>query len=147
MGKQSIISVLCICIFILAYIIVRDRRKQKAEERQNAIEQERRRKDEEYQRELWHQANYDELTEIYNQKGFLRQVETMLEESPDTVFTVLRINIRGFKIINEIYGFSRGNEVLVQIADKLKKEIGERGAYGRLYSDHFAVLMWKAPLL
>ena len=134
-----IVSILCVCIVILAYIIVKDRRKQKAEERQNVIDQECRRKDEEYQRELWHQANYDELTEIYNQKGFLRQVDAMLKEDPATVFTVFRINIRGFKIINEIYGFTRGNEVLVQIADKLKKEIGERGVYGRLYSDHFAV--------
>lgn len=115
------------------------RKSRRVAKQRRLIEQERRRKDEQYRQELLRQANYDAVTGIFNQNGFFQRTNEMLRENPGGTFTIFRINIRGFKILNEVYGFQRGTEVLIRIAEKLKHDVGGKGAYGRLYSDHFAV--------
>lgn len=139
--KMQILLLICLLISVCAtvYISWKIMKKRRTERHQMILEQERRKRDNEYRQQLEHIANFDELTEVYNQYGFIKKAETLMQENPDLIYAVFRINIVSFKTVNEIYGFHRGNEVLVQLAKQLQDEIGEKGAVARLYADNFAV--------
>ena len=133
------VGLLLVCAVCVTYVIAGRRNRRRMKNQHYIIMKEQEKKDVEYQEQLWYQANYDDLTGIYNKFGFVKHTEKMLQKNPSQVYAFFRINISGFKMLNEIYGFKRGDEVLIQFAEKLKKEVGEKGTYGRLYSDHFVV--------
>ena len=77
---------------------------------------------------------YDELTGLYTKQAFQHYAEKMLRENPDEKYTAFISDIREFKLINSVYGEAKGNEILLRIADKLKKDAkagnGIAGHYG-----------------
>lgn len=80
----------------------------------------------------------DELTGIYNRRGFYRFTEKLLREYPGEKFCLIYWNIRKFKVINELFGREAGDKILVRLAESIKKEFGGGlGTYGRLERDNF----------
>lgn len=57
---------------------------------------------------------------------------------------LLSSNIKDFKLINDLFGLEKGNEVLKMEADLLKEQCGEGIVYGRTGGDKFAVCIPKA---
>ncbi|MEG1895990.1 MAG: EAL domain-containing protein, partial [Oscillospiraceae bacterium] len=99
--------------------------------------------------EIKHAAEYDHLTDIYNAQTFYSQVENMLEGTCDD-YILVRLNISKFKLINDLFGAKTGDDVLIAIAECLKKFYEPLGKIGRLGADHFACCMPKKdfnPLL
>ena len=103
------------------------------------IAEEKLKTEEKYKKELFRQANFDELTGLYNSRYFLAKANEMVREHPDVVYTFFHINLTNFKLINEIYGIACGDAVLLEIAKQLKEQAGGRGIYGRLYGDQFVL--------
>ncbi|MGI6028005.1 MAG: EAL domain-containing protein [Candidatus Heteroscillospira sp.] len=126
-------------IFVLtsAVLVVKSRKRRIA----LRLADELHRSDMEHQALMFRQANFDALTGLYNQNYFCAKANELLREHPDTVYTFLRINIKKFKMINDLYSQKAGDAVLCAIAGSLRDTIGDRGIYGRLYSDHFAVCL------
>lgn len=118
-------------------------RKRKKELRERAVQlkvaEERLKTEEKYKQELFRQANFDQLTGLYNHRYFLEKATELLRKDPDVVYTFIHVNLSNFKLINEVYGTEQGDAVLVETARCLKKNMRAEGLLGRLYADQFVV--------
>ena len=90
-------------------------------------------------KELQHAAEHDHLTGLYNRTAFYRKTKEYLEQHSDIDHVIVLFDIERFKIINELYGGDKGDEVLLAIADALSKHVDGVGVYGRMENDHFAL--------
>ncbi|MDT8372306.1 MAG: diguanylate cyclase [Gammaproteobacteria bacterium] len=66
----------------------------------------------------------DQLTHLYNRKGFDRQLQRAIEKyyrEAQSVFSVLVIDVDKFKVINDDNGHIVGDQVLTAIADCLRQ--------------------------
>ncbi|WP_232443455.1 putative bifunctional diguanylate cyclase/phosphodiesterase [Burkholderia ubonensis] len=86
-------------------------------------------------------AHHDSLTGLPNRATFLAEFDAWLRRS-DKVIALLFIDLDGFKLINDARGHSAGDEVLRQVAERLRGQCPEPGMMlGRIGGDEFAVLM------
>ncbi len=81
---------------------------------------------------LLYQHFYDRLTSLPNRNSLLKMIE---DENP---YGIMLIDIRGFSVINDLYGSAVGDKVLVRIADFLGHLNNERYSFYRVGSDQFA---------
>ena len=86
-------------------------------------------------------ARYDQLTGIYNKQYLYDQAETLICENPDTKWSVIALDVKDFKIINDIFSNELGDEVLKRIADLLRKGGNVNCAYGRISGDKFGYVI------
>lgn len=92
---------------------------------------------------LRYRAEYDKLTNIYNQETFYSKTSEMINNNPQTQFVIIYWNIERFKVINDLFGTSMGNKMLCEMAQQLKDIVGNNGTYGRISADHFAICIDK----
>ncbi len=83
----------------------------------------------------------DSLTGLFNSNGFVKEVESVLKRSPYRHYSLVAFDIEGFKLINEIYGYSKGDQLLVEIAHQLKAEFHSSTVFGRLGNDIFTLML------
>ncbi|MBR6328815.1 MAG: EAL domain-containing protein [Lachnospiraceae bacterium] len=81
----------------------------------------------------------DALTGILNRRGFYVATEELIRENTDTDYVICCINIDKFKLVNDLFGIKAGDELLVFLASRLKRYVREKGTYGRLTADNFAI--------
>lgn len=62
--------------------------------------------------ELENQVYYDNLTGLYTQAGFLREVGKRLQTYPNRKYIIACANLNKFMVVNELYGKAVGDEVL-----------------------------------
>lgn len=92
--------------------------------------------------ELLHPAVEDDLTGLYNRRGFLLFAEHELRAArrhrtrPALVF----VDIDGLKAVNDRHGRGRGDAVLVETARLLRDVFRECNVIARFGGDEFAVL-------
>ncbi|MFP6560912.1 putative bifunctional diguanylate cyclase/phosphodiesterase [Paraburkholderia sp. B3] len=87
-------------------------------------------------------AHEDSLTGLPNRATFLDELEANLAR-PDTAIGLLYIDLDGFKIINDARGHRAGDELLRQVANRLRSEClhAPNRKLGRIGGDEFAVLV------
>ena len=88
-------------------------------------------------------ATHDELTGLYNRSYFFEQCAVALRENKNTEYIMLCSNIKDFKLINELFGQEKGNEVLKKQAELLRSLSHPDSIYGRIVDDKFGLLMNK----
>ena len=82
----------------------------------------------------------DPLTSLFNREFFYRYVEQYDLHHPDADMDALSLDINHFHMINELYGWDFGDEVLSNIGNKVRKLMAERGGIaGRIDADMFLV--------
>lgn len=87
-------------------------------------------------------ATHDFLTDIYNRERFFEQAAAVLEEDPDTERVVVCIDVKDFKVVNDLFGEETGNRILKRIAGLMRRDaVHEDTRYGRLEADRFAMCM------
>lgn len=86
---------------------------------------------------------HDSLTGICNRYGFYRQARRCLESYPEETYCLVGLNFCDFKLINNFYGLTKGNELLSRIGKMLRRhyEGDDEAAYGRIQNDRFALLL------
>lgn len=82
-------------------------------------------------------ANCDALTSLPNRRSFFRQVEA----GKGAPFDLALIDLDGFKPVNDIYGHSVGDELLIQVAQRLNAHCSGQGFAARIGGDEFAVIL------
>ncbi|MCD7825948.1 MAG: EAL domain-containing protein [Clostridiaceae bacterium] len=90
-----------------------------------------------------YRATHDELTGIYNQKRFCERVKEKLKDDSETERYIVVSNIKDFKLVNELFGKERGDEILIQLAQMLRENTRFDSVFGRLGSDMFAICVRK----
>ncbi|MEV0561700.1 GGDEF domain-containing protein [Dactylosporangium sp. NPDC050588] len=85
---------------------------------------------------LAHRASHDELTGLLNRHGVLAR----LEESFGAGVGVLYCDLDRFKPINDTLGHLAGDEVLRQVAARLRAAVRPGGLVGRIGGDEFLIV-------
>ncbi|MDN3524566.1 EAL domain-containing protein [Halomonas sabkhae] len=89
---------------------------------------------------LEHLAWYDQLTGLPNRSLFSQRLEEALEQA-STMTAILFIDLDHFKDINDKYGHSRGDQVLCQVADRLRTCVQAKDVISRFGADEFTVML------
>ncbi|GHA22695.1 hypothetical protein GCM10007989_17650 [Devosia pacifica] len=84
-------------------------------------------------------AGRDSLTGLANRLGFENDLERLSAAS--TPFTLLYLDLDGFKQVNDRHGHAAGDAVLRVVASRLVRCVGETATVARLGGDEFAVLL------
>lgn len=84
---------------------------------------------------------YDRLTGAWNLTRFITECDSLLSRYPDTKYCIVYSDIDRFKFINEKYGFTIGNELLIRFAQTLGSSINENEAYARANADRFVSIL------
>ncbi len=99
----------------------------------------------EYQRKIEDSrlAEFDSLTGLYNRHRMNRRLESMLAafKAAKRTCALMMLDLDRFKQVNDTMGHQAGDELLRQVADRLRSIIGERGEIGRLGGDEFQVII------
>jgi diguanylate cyclase (GGDEF)-like protein len=95
------------------------------------------------QRELAHLASHDGLTGLPNRMLFMQRLESAIQEAKlrDQGLAVLFVDLDRFKQINDQFGHSVGDNVLVAVAGRLKEVLCSVDVVARLGGDEFIVLI------
>ena len=89
------------------------------------------------------QAFTDPLTGLGNMRRFYDKVDRLIAERADdpAPFTVGIIDLDGFKPINDLFGHKAGDEILIQVAMRLRAAMEGQSAVTRVGADEFAFLL------
>lgn len=90
------------------------------------------------QTELSEQLNRDVLTGLYNRKAMHEMLHYEMKNSNSLYFAVLDID--DFKIINDTYGHSKGDEVLLYLSKIFREHVGQIGYAIRFGGEEFAII-------
>ncbi|MFG1924196.1 putative bifunctional diguanylate cyclase/phosphodiesterase [Cryptosporangium sp. NPDC048952] len=82
----------------------------------------------------------DELTGLYNRRGFLRGVEESLASDTRSTHAILLLDLDRFKEVNDGLGHQVGDQLLAALAPRLSGVLGADDLLARLGGDEFAVL-------
>ena len=88
-------------------------------------------------------ANTDNLTSLYNHRGFQEILAKELEKAKDTntPLSVVMFDVNNISKINRELGHAKGDEVIKTIAEKIKQNIRATDSAGRYGGDEIAVIM------
>ena len=89
------------------------------------------------------EASYDSLTGLASRPLFLNRLKHALGQgiSQQAELSVLFIDLDRFKAVNDSLGHSAGDELLAEVAARLRRCIRENDTGARLGGDEFAVLL------
>lgn len=90
-----------------------------------------------------YRATHDVLTTLYNKDFFFKSVSEFLAKSTEP-YCMVCTDVRNFKMINDIYGEEKGDEILVKISAMIKQLLTGKEFCCRLQGDRFAICMPKA---
>lgn len=79
------------------------------------------------------------ITGLKMRPSMLRDIEAVLSEEPGRLRALLLFNIRAFRLINDRHGYATGDELLAEIARRLKQAIRSGDDLARMGGDQFAV--------
>ena len=87
-------------------------------------------------------AYTDSLTGLYNRRAFVRTIARYEDEYERNRidFSLLFIDINGFKKYNDTYGHSFGDEVLRRVAACIRRVTGYTGVACRIGGDEFVII-------
>ena len=88
-------------------------------------------------RQLEELANYDALTKLLNRRAFREE----LNKLEDDYFSVMFLDLDGFKQVNDIYGHKVGDELLKVVAKRIINALRKSDVVGRLGGDEFVILI------
>ena len=94
-------------------------------------------------KKLFNSAYFDELTSLSNRGAFFDKLESVISlcRRKDTSFSLMFLDLDGFKYVNDYYGHDVGDVVLKSVALRLTEILREHDFVARLGGDEFVVLL------
>jgi diguanylate cyclase (GGDEF)-like protein/PAS domain S-box-containing protein len=97
-----------------------------------------------YEKQLESDALYDKMTGLPNRALFCEHLTKTIERQQREIgfmFSVLFVDCDKLKEINDTYGHPAGDELIYQLAGRLKKSIRQTDIVARLGGDEFVILL------
>lgn len=96
-----------------------------------------------YQAQLRAWALYDSLTGLPNRKLFFDKLDEGISHAKrhERKLGLLYLDLDGFKAINDTHGHAAGDELLIQVGQRLKKIVRKSDTVARLGGDEFAIVL------
>lgn len=89
-------------------------------------------------------AYHDDLTNLPNRRYINREVETIITElkaGHHQTMALLYIDLDRFKVINDNFGHSYGDELITKVSERLRGCLGEKDTLARMGGDEFIFLL------
>lgn len=90
------------------------------------------------------QATHDSLTRLPNRILFYDRLQQSINEQQrhnSRTFALLYLDLDGFKAVNDTLGHTAGDELLCQVAERLKTRLRASDTVARLAGDEFGVIV------
>ncbi|MCR4831638.1 MAG: EAL domain-containing protein [Pseudobutyrivibrio sp.] len=88
--------------------------------------------------------SHDALTGALNREAFFEEVKAILHENIGVEYVMVCCNIKGFKLVNDMFGAEEADRLLIRCAEVIREKIQPGATYARLESDKFAILLPKS---
>lgn len=94
-------------------------------------------------RRLSYQASHDALTGLYNRNEFELRLQSVLQKArvQNQQAALCYMDLDQFKLVNDTCGHIAGDQLLHQLAHKLRDELRDSDTIARLGGDEFGVLL------
>ena len=93
-----------------------------------------------YLAQLEHLAYCDELTGAPTLARFKLDAQAILDANPQIAYHIVKMDIDQFKLVNQLYGYEVGNQLLCCVCDAIKAALPKEDAlYARMNVDEFIV--------
>ncbi|MCP5195967.1 MAG: diguanylate cyclase [Gammaproteobacteria bacterium] len=91
----------------------------------------------------WQLANFDSLTGLPNRNLFFEHLRKSLQQSRRQwrLMALLLVDLDGFKQVNDTFGHEMGDELLRQVAARLRQSIRATDTAARLGGDEFTIVL------
>lgn len=91
---------------------------------------------------LFRIANIDPLTNLFNRRKLIEELEGLAERNGDQIKSALLfVDLDRFKNINDWHGHEVGDKVLIEAAQRLRSNTGEKDLVARQGGDEFVVIL------
>ncbi|MEV6488684.1 GGDEF domain-containing protein [Actinoplanes sp. NPDC051633] len=91
--------------------------------------------------ELRHRAHHDDLTQLANRELFGQRLAAATAGAAPGSVALCTIDLDDFKQVNDTLGHAAGDELLIEVARRLRDAAGSTGTAARLGGDEFALLL------
>jgi two-component system cell cycle response regulator len=100
-----------------------------------------------YHEEIYRLTTTDGLTQIYNKRYFIENLEREMSRSLryDRDLSLVMFDLDHFKVINDTYGHLTGDAVLKQVAQRISSIIRRDDIFARYGGEEFTVLTPEVP--
>lgn len=83
----------------------------------------------------------DPVTGALNRAGFFHKTEEILNNNKDKRFAIIYFNVKGFKAVNDMFGYETGDAILMEGINTLGTSFLKPLAISRIEADRFVVLV------
>lgn len=87
------------------------------------------------------QATHDMLTQLPNRRSFIQHLGEKLSSDNRRELAVLIMDVDRYKRVKDMYGYHAGDELLIAVANRLERVIGNFGQVYRLEGSEFAAII------
>jgi two-component system cell cycle response regulator len=89
------------------------------------------------------QANIDELTQLPNRYALMTRLKVLIDQSQrnEATLALVYIGLDGFKLINDENGHQSGDEVLQEIASRIRLNLRKADFAARIGGDEFILII------
>ncbi len=89
--------------------------------------------------QMSYRAAHDELTDLLNRAGFMHET-TACAAGAHAPLCLMVLNLDGFKSVNDLFGQKAGDQVLIEVARRLREALTDDFVIARTGGDEFAIL-------
>ncbi|MDA7818324.1 GGDEF domain-containing protein [Sulfurimonas sp.] len=92
---------------------------------------------------LHHLANHDSLTNVSNRYNFRKLLDLKIKssQSKQRSIALLFIDLDNFKYVNDTFGHNIGDELLVEVSNRIKSVLRDEDTIARIGGDEFSVVL------